>query len=64
MSEGIRRALKCLSCGAVMWQDVAAAIPDACPACRSLWREPGVAILQKAAGDHEMPDGASILRDR
>lgn len=60
MSEG-RRVLKCLSCGAVAWQDDAAAVPAACPACASPWREPGVAILQRV-GD-ELPDGASILRE-
>lgn len=60
MSE-VRRALKCLSCGAVVWED--GALPDACPSCAAPWREPGVAILRTAAEPYELADGASILKE-
>lgn len=61
MSE-TRRALKCLSCGAVVWQD--GALPEACPSCATAWREPGVAILQEVGElPYELADGASILKD-
>lgn len=62
MSEAPRRALKCLSCGAVLWQD--GELPEACPACRAPWKEPGVALLQSlGGGSYVLPDGASILKE-
>lgn len=57
MSEGVRRTLKCLSCAVVV---EAEALPERCPACAAAWREPGVAILERA---DVQPDGASILKD-
>lgn len=61
MSEA-RRALKCLSCGSVMWQD--GALPDACPECRAPWREPGVAVLQNLGdASYVLPDGASVIKE-
>lgn len=62
MSEGTRRALKCLSCGAIAWEE--GPIPKACPACGAAWTEPGVAILQRVgAGPYELSDGAAVLKD-
>lgn len=58
MSEGVARTLKCLSCGVVVRQD--GALPEKCPACGVAWREPGVAILERA---DVQTDGASILKD-